>query len=233
MAAAAGPGPVPVTITVNGHPVTAYGEFSFSVTGESTVGDLCEYARTQLPAVPEAVMQTQEAGPATVGGCALAPADLISQTLEPGEAVTVPFARSALQGKLPRDLVMRMYARENELRTSPEVQADYSRQIIPFNSDTTAALQRRLMKEFGLPSDPKGLRLWHTQRSHHRDDPEVMAVPLYVKYDVSRAGDLRVGHDYVDCRLVRADRTPCRLSEFVRQAEAAQRPLVIIGASYS
>ena len=159
------------------------------------------------------------------GGSAVAQKDVVSA----GDIIDVAVQRSVLNNvKLPREVVMQMYARENTLRTCKETQEAYSRHEMPFNSDVTHNLQSKLLWEYDLPPTPDALRLWHTQRHHHRDDPEVRSIPLYIKYDVSREGDLRVGDESVNVRLVRPCGAEAMLSDFV-----TSRPLIVIAGSYS
>ena len=162
----------------------------------------------------------------TVGGEALAKGAAVKE----GDVVRVVLTRAVVGNyKLPRDVVMQMYARENELRTCEETQRAYTEHDVPFNSDITRNLQVQLLKEYDLPPTDEGLRLWQTQRWHHRDDEEVRAVPLYIKYDVSSAGTLKVGDPYTDCRLVTVGGEPKQLADYTKPG----RPLVIIAGSYS
>lgn len=228
---------VVASVTVNGHaPARGPGGAGAaecvipSPPAGATAAWLCaEVERRCLFAVPAEVVATERIRCAAEGGEEVADAEVVSGR----GPLAVSFRRTPRAGRLPREMVMRMYARENELRLSPEVQAEYSEQLIPFNGPTTRNLQRQLLREFGLPSCDDGLRVWWTQRGIYQraGDAEVLAIPLYVKHDHSRQGDLSVGDDYVDCRLVGLDGAERKLSDFVTAAEG--RPLVVIGASYS
>ena len=138
--------------------------------------------------------------------------------------------RTAHKGKIPKEIVMRMYERENELRTCKATQEEYSRHRLPFESDVTENLQKQLLKEFDLPGDDEDiLDMWWTQRYYHHKDPEVMAVPLVVKYDITREGDLRKGSPAPNARLVTSSGENRMLHDFMK----TDRPLVVLGGSYS
>ena len=154
----------------------------------------------------------------------------IGQKDKVGEgALEVCVTRRVIRNEsIPREILIKMYTRENELRCSPATQARYTEHAIPFNSDVTSDLQRQVLQEFDLPGSDEALRLYHSQRHHYRGDKEVRDVPLFIRHDISCEGALREGDPFVDVRLVHANGNSVQLQSFVKG-----KPLVIVAGSYS
>jgi hypothetical protein len=125
-----------------------------------------------------------------------------------------------------------MLIRENELRLSPVTQQAYA--DAELRDDTswmhvTEELQKRVVREFGIEDIEYGLtniRIAHVLYPNEQDFKEI---PLYVKYNRCRQGNLHCG-DYVphvDLKLLTGK--PVSLSDFYVQ----DKPLVIVGGSYS
>eukprot|EP01059_Diplonema_ambulator_P034824 TRINITY_DN799_c1_g2_i1.p1 TRINITY_DN799_c1_g2~~TRINITY_DN799_c1_g2_i1.p1 ORF type:complete len:223 (+),score=71.40 TRINITY_DN799_c1_g2_i1:48-671(+) len=145
------------------------------------------------------------------------------------QSVEVKVTRKLLHKPIERTLVMRMMERENELRTCEETQIAYTQYDSPFDSGVTEGLQKRVLWEFDIPGTDEALDVYHTQRWYHRNDKEVQSVPLYIKYDISRAGDLKMGDVAPDVHLVTCKGEDTKLSSFMN----AGRPLVVVAGSYS
>jgi len=127
-----------------------------------------------------------------------------------------------------------MLRRENELRLSPETQKLYESAEKRNDTDwmeVTATLQERVLREFGVAEEDmaRGLYTLRTSNQIFPDDPEMKEIPLYVKYNIARQGSLNVGDSATDVPLTTLDNQTVSLLQYCKP----NRPLVIIGASYS
>ena len=67
-------------------------------------------------------------------------------------------------------------------------------------------IQRRVLDDFGFDgNDEAALHEYRCTHGLYVDDPEVRECAIYMKYDVSRRGDLRVGMQAVDVELMTRD----------------------------
>ena len=139
-----------------------------------------------------------------------------------------------------------MLKRENELRLSADTQAEYTRARrvdpdgLPLVVAVTERLQQRVAREFGFASeDPdseqstaRGVELLRSAQALFPGDDEIRAIPLYVRYNRMRRGELSVGDACPDARLLRiTDGSDTRLTAF--QGADSDRPLVLLAASWS
>jgi len=130
-----------------------------------------------------------------------------------------------------KNFLMTLLKREDEMRHSPEIQMLYDKgwkeEGIP-PTTIEINMQKQLLKEFGL--DPEvGLPIFQSYRSIYENDPDIKDLALYIKYDRSGAGSLRVGDNMPDVQLSTLDGQSVKLSDFVKP----DRPLVLVGGSYS
>lgn len=125
-----------------------------------------------------------------------------------------------------------MLIRENELRLSPDTQKEYSdaelRNDISW-MQVTERLQERVVKEFGISDIEHGLTNLRIAHVLYPDEPDFKEIPLYVKYNRCRQGDLICGQDIPKIGLKLLTGQLTQLSNFYIQ----DRPLVIIAGSYS
>ena len=105
----------------------------------------------------------------------------------------------SFEGKrIPKDSLRAMLIRENELRLSPEIQAIYKdRNENPMKGDWisyTYKLQEDLVKEFGYGESPEEIKWALFQlRTATQVHPDLSEIPLYVKYNRAKRGNLKVG----------------------------------------
>lgn len=134
---------------------------------------------------------------------------------------------------IPKEILRKMLIRENELRLCEETQKEYFRiesqpQMPGDWLDYTAKLQEQVIEEFGFKDNPTAI--WQL-RCACTDHPDLTEHALYVKYNRAREGDLRVGDNAPDSRLVSiVDQSSHQLLEFVPKDT---RPLLICAASWS
>jgi hypothetical protein len=135
--------------------------------------------------------------------------------------------------KLPDvETVKAMLRRENELRLSSEFQ-----RLLESNQEATAerlydGLQRQVAAEFGFRSESEqalGRDIMRCALSLYKNDPEIAQIPIYVKYNRSEQGLLKVGDDCPDIDLANLQGSETKLSEFTGH----QLPLVLVAGSYT
>lgn len=128
---------------------------------------------------------------------------------------------------IPKDTIMKMLERENELRLSDEYQRLYEKVEKGWDMDwldVTHQLQIRVIKEFNIDDLDDGLYQLRTATQKY---PEFSDIPLYVKYNRSRIGDLNVGDDAPNFQLYNLD------YECEHLIDKTQRCQLIVGGSYS
>ena len=101
-----------------------------------------------------------------------------------------------------------MLREEHSVRTAPETQALYTAAESTGASDwmeVTAELQDKLVQRYGF-IDPwrKEIALNELRRATYNfpDDAEIQSIPLYVKFNKARQGNLRVGDKCPDMSLL-------------------------------
>jgi hypothetical protein len=137
---------------------------------------------------------------------------------------------------IDRDLMIKMLKRENELRLSNEVQSVYSELEDRYDMDWmeyTIQVQEKVVKEFGFDKSPESTQLAvNTLRRAqylYPDDPEVLSIPLYVKYNRAKRGYLQVGDHAPDVMLAELNGNHKPLSSFFDET----KPLVLVSGSYT
>ena len=94
----------------------------------------------------------------------------------------------------PRELLKKVLLRENELRFSQEVQAQYSVRMDNGNDylyhirDVTIQLQKQALIDIGVPENEIdfALKSLQSHRSHYSMDPEILSLSVYGRYDISQ-----------------------------------------------
>lgn len=123
-----------------------------------------------------------------------------------------------------------MARRENELRLSAEWQARF--QDAERSPDTdwlecVACLQNQVAREFGFGQ--RAVEMLRTATSLYPEESFFQTVPLQVRYNRSRNGDLAEGCLVPAVELLRPSGQPCCLLDL----GGADRPLVLIAGSHS
>jgi len=128
-----------------------------------------------------------------------------------------------------------MLRREEELRLSPEVQARYAAVEVD-GSDVdwmhvTEQVQRCVVREFGASLHQEAGAI-HAMREAAQEGTGGF-VPLYVRYQRARLGQLRVGDNAPDCSLATLHAEPTTLLSCTNVAEADDMPVCVVAGSYS
>jgi hypothetical protein len=135
---------------------------------------------------------------------------------------------------LPKNIVLDLLKREAELWHDPEFQKKLGvKYDATYHTDTILDQQRRVLKEFGVKDLEVGLEALHGLRAIYRDDVELIKkmkeIAIYMKYDITRPGDLWKGDQVPDMDLATLDGGRIKLYDYMTK----DRPLVLIGGSYS
>jgi hypothetical protein len=135
--------------------------------------------------------------------------------------------------EVPASLIKAMLAREDELRLSNETQLAYKNYRLAGKGEegmetVVEDLQRRVVKEFGLPIEV-GLEAIRCAETLLPGDPEVKVLSLYRRHNRCVDGDLKVGDVAPDVELYTLSLDKIRLLEMV----SVGRPLIIIAGSYT
>jgi len=132
---------------------------------------------------------------------------------------------------LPKGLLKQMLTRENILRLSPEYQQRYEQAERDSNAETswldvTDQLQRQVVREFHLEEEMDEALL--CLRSATQIYPDLKEIPLYVRYNRARQGDLQIGDTAPNVPVVKLNGEE---SDLVEQFTSS--PTVLISGSYS
>jgi len=122
-----------------------------------------------------------------------------------------------------------MLIRENELRLSDEYQKRYSdAEKTSFSSwlDVTDELQRQIIREFNLDEEMEDALL--CLRCATQIYPDLKDIPLYVKYNRARDGDLQIGDIVPDVPIVQLNGQENQLFDGLKSSST-----VLISGSYS
>ncbi len=122
-----------------------------------------------------------------------------------------------------------MLIRENELRLSDEYQKRYKdAEQISSSSwlDLTDEIQRQIIREFHLEDEMDDALL--CLRCATQIYPELKEIPLYVRYNRARDGDLQVGDIAPDLPVVQLSGEETQLFAGLKSSST-----VLIGGSYS
>jgi hypothetical protein len=138
----------------------------------------------------------------------------------------VPFSPTVPFAQMPdRDTLIKILARDNELRLSKDIQTEYW--AADFPSAVTLKVQTQAVKEYGY-EDP-----WiiPSAISYYKDDPELMSIPHYVKYNRSQPGKVQVGDSVPDLPLTNMQ--GCATSLMKELSPHSSLPIVLVAGSYT
>jgi hypothetical protein len=137
---------------------------------------------------------------------------------------------------ITKELLKNMLRRENELRLSEETQKKYMEAEKKSETDwmeVTIELQRQVVREFGIKDIDRGVHAIQSAFSRYgHEDKDFFEIPLYVRLNRARQGDLNEGepaHDIPKLFHVDNPSKTCNLFDFMNPG----RPLVVIAGSYT
>jgi hypothetical protein len=122
-----------------------------------------------------------------------------------------------------------MLIRENELRLSDEYQKRYTEAEKSSSSswlDVTDELQRQIIREFNLDEEMDDALL--CLRCATQTYPDLKDIPLYVRYNRAREGDLQVGDVAPNVPVIQLDEKESQLFDGLKSSST-----VLISGSYS
>eukprot|EP00026_Physarum_polycephalum_P007926 Phypoly_transcript_07998.p1 GENE.Phypoly_transcript_07998~~Phypoly_transcript_07998.p1 ORF type:complete len:276 (+),score=32.47 Phypoly_transcript_07998:212-1039(+) len=140
----------------------------------------------------------------------------------------LPYTPSVPFEEMPtRETLIKILARDNEIRLSKEIQDEYWATEYP--SKVTLKVQTQAVKEFGYENPwivPSAI-------SYYKDDPELMNIPHYVKFNRSRQGKLNCGDPIPDIMLTTTRGCATTLLREIAAQSCAGGPLVLVAGSYT
>eukprot|EP01088_Endostelium_zonatum_P021562 TRINITY_DN85_c0_g3_i1.p1 TRINITY_DN85_c0_g3~~TRINITY_DN85_c0_g3_i1.p1 ORF type:complete len:210 (-),score=48.03 TRINITY_DN85_c0_g3_i1:655-1284(-) len=101
---------------------------------------------------------------------------------------------------LPKDVLVNMLRRENEIRLTSTVQEQLDQTIVADSDSYTEVIegiQKSVLKQFGFEDNENNLTMYRAALSMFPDDSEVRNEAYYYKYNRSRQGNLKEG-DSID-----------------------------------
>jgi hypothetical protein len=122
-----------------------------------------------------------------------------------------------------------MLIRENELRLSDEYQQRYNeaeKTSLTSWLDVTDELQRQIIREFHLDEEMEDALL--CLRCATQIYPDLKDIPLYVRYNRARDGDLQLGDIAPNFQVVQLDGQETQLFDGLKSSST-----VLISGSYS
>jgi len=143
--------------------------------------------------------------------------------------------------KIDRDLLVKMYKRENQVRVSEEIQMKMDK--CQMDDDDTYAdllenIQKTVLREFGFDGSNDDVMLFRQGLNMYPEDKELKSIPLYSKFNRARDGELQIGDELQDSTLCNIDNPNSRVSlvnfyknECERRNIPEDSPLVIIAGS--
>jgi len=133
--------------------------------------------------------------------------------------------------RLDAENVKHMLRRENELRLSKEVQAEFAKRDW---LTVVGEIQEQIAHEHGflLPGEVNiAVHAIRTARQLFPDDPEMYTIPLYVRHNRAHDGPMKQGDSIPDLTLESlADGTTKNLSQYQQRPGI---PLVLLAGSYT
>jgi len=125
----------------------------------------------------------------------------------------------------PRETLIKILSRDNELRLSSDIQEEYW--VSDFPSKITLKVQTQAVNEYKY-EDP-----WiiPSALAYYKDDPEIMGIPHYVKYNRSQPGKIKVGDQVPDLPLTHLK--GCGTSMHQELAPHSSLPVVLVAGSYT
>lgn len=137
---------------------------------------------------------------------------------------------------ITKEFLKNMLRRENELRLSDETQKKYMEAEKKSEADwinVTLELQRQVVREFGIRNIDRGVHAIQSAYSRYgATDSDFFEIPLYVRYNRARQGDLKEGEPAVNIsKLFHVDdiTKTSNLFDFAKPAV----PLVVLAGSYT
>lgn len=130
---------------------------------------------------------------------------------------------------IPKSLLKRMLIRENELRLSDEYQqryADAEQSSSTSWLNVTDQLQRQVIREFNLDEEMDDALL--CLRCATQIYSDLKDIPLYVKYNRARDGDLQIGDSVPNVPVINLDGEEKQLFDELKSSST-----VLISGSYS
>jgi hypothetical protein len=128
---------------------------------------------------------------------------------------------------IPKETLKKMLLRENELRLSEEYQKKYEEAEKSWKIDwlkVTENLQLQILQEFEISNLSKGLFQLRTATVKF---PEFKSIPLYVKFNRSRVGNLKIGNEAPSMKLSDLE------GNMVELIDKNSKCQLIFGGSYS
>eukprot|EP00698_Gefionella_okellyi_P019658 TRINITY_DN6058_c0_g1_i1.p1 TRINITY_DN6058_c0_g1~~TRINITY_DN6058_c0_g1_i1.p1 ORF type:complete len:225 (-),score=40.22 TRINITY_DN6058_c0_g1_i1:541-1215(-) len=147
--------------------------------------------------------------------------------------VSVQAQRPALaESHVPdQELLKKMLRRETELRLSPEIQALYAqaeRSGTEDWMDVTNRMQRQLVRDFGFGAvEDAVVDMLRRASVLYPHDSDFRTIPLYVRHNRARQGDLVRGSPVPDVPLAHEDGSLTSLHKL----QLPGRPLVVLAGS--
>jgi hypothetical protein len=124
-----------------------------------------------------------------------------------------------------RDELKLILATENELRLDPANQCLYRDSRMP--THVTLDIQKQAVEKHGY-HDP-----WiiSSAISYYKDDPELMSIPHYVKFNRSQPGKIELGDTIPNVPLCGLDERSTSLYDITAQYKGM--PVILVGGSYT
>ena len=142
---------------------------------------------------------------------------------------------------IPESTLAEMLKRENELRLSPETQAEFRRREDAFAQfdDTTGDwidyvathLQPQVLREFGFPPDDE-YALWEMRTATYVY-PQLRNLALYVKFNRAERGRLRAGDAAPNVEFVVKNKPSEMTTLHDLVSRESNRPLLVCATSWS
>ena len=152
------------------------------------------------------------------------------------------FIDNDLKGNIfDKELMIKMYHRENELRLSDTIQEKMDNcEIREYDGYVKILdeIQKTVLKENGFEGNCDELKIYRQGIGYYKDDPQVISIPLYSKYNRAKEGNIGEGDDLIDVLLTNPE-TPnsqISLSSFYQKTISQKNlpqntPMVVIAGS--
>eukprot|EP01088_Endostelium_zonatum_P021561 TRINITY_DN85_c0_g2_i2.p1 TRINITY_DN85_c0_g2~~TRINITY_DN85_c0_g2_i2.p1 ORF type:complete len:220 (-),score=63.57 TRINITY_DN85_c0_g2_i2:674-1333(-) len=152
----------------------------------------------------------------------------------------VGFANVEYNGAAPpKDVMVKMLRRENEIRLTDDVQEQLDKSIVDDSDSYTAiieGIQKTVLKQFGFEDNENNLTMYRAALSLYPNDDEIKNEAYYYKYNRSRQGTLKQG-DSIDLQTLSLYNLSTNQTENVfdiLQVDSnTNLPLVLIAGSIS
>jgi len=141
--------------------------------------------------------------------------------------------------EIDRSLLIQILKRENEIRMSPEIQDQYTNMRINYKADgeeeydlfrIDRQAQLMALRDFGFePSEDDSLEAYQLSCGLWMDEEEVKECVVWMKYEFMKLGTLEIGDLAPEANLFNLEGKSISLSSHYN----AERPLIVVGGSYS